>query len=570
MSTKTQKQRFDKTINLLKNEAMGIITSMPNIFQQLDPNLKKLIQSTKTALFDPASAVYTNRDLNLNQILLVGFDMDYTLANYYRQPMEQLQYQLTVEYLVKNKGYPAGIRQLAYDPDLIIRGLVVDRKHGHLLKLDTHDRIWRAMYGRHQLSIEEAAALYANQKIRLGSAQYSSLDSLFAMPEACLYCNLIDYFEERHRKSLSLSPVEPILDQIDHNRIINTAKLFDDVRQSMDAIHSDGSLKSIITQDMPTYINADPDIALTLHKLRAAGKKLFLLTNSYWSYSNCIMSFILGDKLPDYPTWQSYFDMIIVGASKPSFFVDQKPFFEVDTKSHAHMNDQVSSIAVNDAHFDRQKIYLGGNLFDFERMAQCRGEQILYVGDHIYGDIVLSKKESLWRTCLVVEELQSEIEFSIKYARGLNRAVQSDAKRLALDDEIGQRRAILTHIDAALKNSNLKPKQIEPLFEIAKDLRQGIEKSQNSLRKLDEKSFLFQDELERQFHAVWGRLFREQSQLSRFGAQVTYYACIYTSNLTNLLQYSSKHIFRASGDLMSHDIALLNTTQLAKKKYPSR
>ena len=53
--------------------------------------------------------------------------MDYTLANYYRQPMEQLQYQLTVEYLVKNKGYPAGIRQLAYDPDLIIRGLVVSK-----------------------------------------------------------------------------------------------------------------------------------------------------------------------------------------------------------------------------------------------------------------------------------------------------------------------------------------------------------------------------------------------------------------------------------------------------------
>jgi 5'-nucleotidase len=539
---------------------------MANIFQQLDPNLKKLLQSTKATLFDPASAVYTNRDLNLNQILLVGFDMDYTLANYYRQPMEQLQYKLTVEYLIKNKSYPENIRELAYDPHLIIRGLVVDKKKGYLLKLDTHAHIWRATYGRHQLSYEEAVNLYANQKIRLGSSQYSSLDSLFAMPEACLYCNLIDYFEERHKEGASLNPVEPLLMQLDHNPIINTSKLFDDVRQSMDAIHSDGSLKSIITQDIPTYINADPGLALTLHKFRRAGKRLFLLTNSHWSYTNCVMSYVLGGKLPDYATWQCYFDVIIVGASKPSFFVDKKPFFEIDTNSHDHMMDQVGSIAVNDTEFSRQKVYMGGNLFDFERMSKCKGEQILYVGDHIYGDIVLSKKESLWRTCLVVEELQNEINFSIKNAKDLDRASESDAKRLSIDDEIGQRRALLFHIEVAAKNSNLKPKQVEHLLEISNTLRRDLEDSQNALRQLDKKSYLFQDKLERRFHAVWGRLFREKSQLSRFGAQVTYYACIYTSNLINLLQYSSKHTFRASGDLMSHDIALLNTTQLAKKK----
>ncbi len=539
---------------------------MPNIFQQLDLRLKKLLQSTKTAIFDPSSAVYTNRDLNLNQILLVGFDMDYTLANYYHQPMEQLQYQLTVEYLIRSKGYPDDIRELPYDPNLIIRGLVVDKKNGYLLKLDTHDRIWRAMYGRRQLSLEEAADLYANQKIRLGSSQYSSLDSLFTMSEACLYCNLIDYFEERHSQGMSLNPVEPLLDQTDHNRIINTAKLFDDVRQSIDAIHSDGSLKSIITQDMPTYINADPDIALTLHKFRKAGKKLFLLTNSYWSYTNCVMSYILGGKLPEYATWQSYFDIIIVGASKPSFFVDKKPFFEVDTKNPAQMIDQVGSIAVNDAEFSRHKVYMGGNLVDFERMAKCKGEQILYVGDHIYGDIVLSKKESLWRTCLVVEELQHEINFSIKYAKDLDRASTSDAKRLSLDDEIRQRRSLLFHIEVAAKNNDLEPKQIEHLLKISNKLRRELEDSQNMLHKLDKKSYLFQDKLEREFHSVWGRLFREQNQLSRFGAQVTYYACIYTSNLINLLQYSSKHIFRASGDFMSHDMALINTAQLAKKK----
>jgi 5' nucleotidase family len=38
------------------------------------------------------------------------------------------------------------------------------------------------------------------------------------------------------------------------------------------------------------------------------------------------------------------------------------------------------------------------------------GLQVLYVGDHIYGDILRSKKTLGWRTMLVVPELESELE----------------------------------------------------------------------------------------------------------------------------------------------------------------
>ncbi len=37
------------------------------------------------------------------------------------------------------------------------------------------------------------------------------------------------------------------------------------------------------------------------------------------------------------------------------------------------------------------------------------GDRVLYVGDHIYGDILRSKKSSLWRTCMVVQELEREL-----------------------------------------------------------------------------------------------------------------------------------------------------------------
>jgi len=36
------------------------------------------------------------------------------------------------------------------------------------------------------------------------------------------------------------------------------------------------------------------------------------------------------------------------------------------------------------------------------------GDKILYVGDHIYGDILRSKRSLGWRTCLVIPELDNE------------------------------------------------------------------------------------------------------------------------------------------------------------------
>ncbi len=42
-------------------------------------------------------------------------------------------------------------------------------------------------------------------------------------------------------------------------------------------------------------------------------------------------------------------------------------------------------------------------------MAACV-VQVLYVGDHIYGDILRSKKTLGWRTMLVVPELATELD----------------------------------------------------------------------------------------------------------------------------------------------------------------
>ncbi len=42
-------------------------------------------------------------------------------------------------------------------------------------------------------------------------------------------------------------------------------------------------------------------------------------------------------------------------------------------------------------------------------MIGARGKDVLYTGDHIFGDILKSKKQVGWRTFLVIPELTNEI-----------------------------------------------------------------------------------------------------------------------------------------------------------------
>jgi hypothetical protein len=67
------------------------------------------IWSTPSA--DPRSIsigkkVFCNRSLNMRNITAVGFDMDYTLAQYKPETFESLAYHGTIEKLVKDLNYP--------------------------------------------------------------------------------------------------------------------------------------------------------------------------------------------------------------------------------------------------------------------------------------------------------------------------------------------------------------------------------------------------------------------------------------------------------------------------------
>lgn len=57
-----------------------------------------------------------------------------------------------------------------------------------------------------------------------------------------------------------------------------------------------------------------------------------------------------------------------------------------------------------------QKVFQGGAVSDLHAILGITDAAgVLYIGDHIYGDILKSKKAMGWRTMLIVPELQMEL-----------------------------------------------------------------------------------------------------------------------------------------------------------------
>ena len=468
--------------------------------------------------------IYTNRNLRMDAISMVGFDMDYTLAVYSMRNIEELAFHLTLSRLVDAKGYPKSIESLKYDHEFVIRGLVVDKDHGNIFKMDRHNHVGRCYHGRRPLQAEKWRALYQNEKIRLSLPRFAWIDTLFSLPEACLYAEIIEAQEAKG---------EPV----DYHR------LYDDVRATIDEVHRDGSLKTELKKDLAKYIVKDPELAPALHKLRSGGKKIFILTNSLWDYTDAVMTYLLDGQLPEYPSWRGYFDLVVVGAQKPGFFNEHRPFSELN------LDGSVAKPAAEA--LERGRVYEGGNLFDFERLSGHAGENVLYVGDHIYGDIIRNRKSSLWRTCFVVQELEREIAYIEEHGKSAARLTQLEGMRARLDDLINHHKLILNALDRKLEKSPANDLEARRVQEKA-----HLEKLRKALKATLLEGATTQETFERGANAYWGLVFKEGHENSRFGEQVEDYACLYTSRVSNFLYYSPMQFFRSPRDTMPHERAL--------------
>lgn len=470
---------------------------------------------------------FVNRNLRMDQVDLVGFDMDYTLAVYHKRRVEDLSFQMTLDRLVRERGYPVEIGAIRYDPDFVIRGLVIDKETGNIFKVDRHNHVGRCYHGRRRLSREERRAAYRQVRIRLDTPRFAWIDTLFALPEACLYAFIVDRVEAS-------------------GGALDYRKLYDDIRATIDAVHRDGSLKAVLTKDLGHYIVRDPELGPALHKLRSAGKKLLLATNSFHDYTDAVMRFLLDGMLPEYPDWRRYFDFVVVGTRKPDFFTGAEPFLELDRTGTPF--GEASSL-------ERGRAYQGGNLALLEKMTGFSGDRVLYVGDHIYGDIVKSKRTSLWRTCLVVQELEGELAHVERMAPEIRRLHELEALRAGLDDELNQARLSLPALERRLERANggLTPEARASLEEEVRRGKGELERLRRGHRAVAQEADALEARVEDSHNPCWGLLFKEGHENSRFGQQVEDYACLYTSRASNFLYHSPVQYFRAPRELMPHE-----------------
>ena len=109
--------------------------------------------------------VFTNRNLRMDSIQAIGFDMDYTLA-IYTEAVEELVSRLAMERLVEEKGYPSSLLRTEYDPKFPVRGLILDKRKGNIFKMDGHQHVQRAYHGFEKFSREDRRKTYRNTEIR--------------------------------------------------------------------------------------------------------------------------------------------------------------------------------------------------------------------------------------------------------------------------------------------------------------------------------------------------------------------------------------------------------------------
>ncbi|SPP86391.1 cytosolic purine 5'-nucleotidase isoform X2 [Drosophila guanche] len=453
--------------------------------------------------------VFVNRSLHLENIKYYGFDMDYTLAEYKSPQYEQLGFNLVKERLV-SMGYPKEILQFEYDPTFPVRGLWFDTLYGNLLKVDAYGNILVCVHGFEFIKHHQVYELYPNKFLKLDESRVYVLNTLFNLPETYLLACLTDFFNN----SNEFVRVERGIKAGDF--LFTYKSIFQDVRRAVDWVHSDGDLKRRTTQNMAHYVKKDERLPTVLSRIRESGAKLFMLTNSDYTYTNEIMTYLFDfphGATPNEPhrDWKSYFDVIVVDARKPLFFDEGTVLRQVDTKTGG------LKIGTHIGPLQPGQVYSGGSCELFTKFINAKGKDVLYVGDHIFGDILKSKKIRGWRTFLIVPELVRELHVWTDEC-------QLFAELQNLDIKLGD---LYRDLDSSAKE---KP-DISQLRTCIRDVTHKMDMS----------------------YGMMGSLFRSGSRQTFFSSQVVRYADVYAATLLNLIYYPFSYMFRAPAMLLPHE-----------------
>lgn len=459
--------------------------------------------------------IFCNRTLNLRSIRAIGYDMDYTLIHYRTDDWETHAYKHTLR-IFKEQGWPTD--GLEFDPSQMIRGLVVDTELGNVLKANRFGFVKRASHGTRTLSYEEMRKVYSRVIVDLDEPRFKFMNTLFSLSEATLYAQMVDRFDEGKLSG-----------------VLGYDDLYRKVRHTVDYAHLEGRLKGDIIANPDRFVELDERTPIALLDQHHSGKKLVLITNSEWHYSKAMLSYAFDRFLPKKMTWRDLFDVIIVEARKPSFFTQENPAFRL-------VNEDGFLEPVREG-LEEGGMYLGGHAGLVEGCLGVDGDQVLYVGDHIFSDVHVSKNIQRWRTALVLREIEKEIE-AIEAFEGK----RMELERLMVEKERLEREGYELRLTLQRLKHGYGDAEGDP-----DGLRAELEKNRAQLQDLDGRIQPLAITADEMNNNHWGLLMRAGNDKSHYARQVEQYADIYMSRVSSFIDATPFAYLRSARGTLPHD-----------------
>jgi len=188
--------------------------------------------------------------------------------------------------------------------------------------------------------------------------------------------------------------------------------------------------------------------------------------------------------------------------------------------------------------------YMGGSAAQVERDLGIKGDEILYVGDHMFGDVHVSKSTLRWRTALILRELETEVAALESFA-GAERLI---AARM---EEKEQLEAQLSQTRLALQR--LRWQYGPQPAETGAELEARLQDLRNRLLPLDAAIAPLARAAAELTNSRWGLLTRAGNDKSHLARQVERYADVYTSRVSNFLHATPYVYLRSPRGSLPHD-----------------
>lgn len=439
------------------------------------------------------TGIFACSELNLKQIKVYGFSMDETLLNYKKSYME-LFFDTAKNILVDELHYPTEINKLKYDEFFSISGLHFDVKEGFLLKLDANAEVnLSTVYrGKNRLTPKQILKVYHHIKL-----QTSNIEDY----EGTRFLPVADW-----RKSPEVDLISSVIQFFDvHGMNINTKNLYTDFQVALK--QGNNICRQKLVADIQNYVNYDENIKRLFKKLKDHAKKIFIVTNNSDEVFHSGMEFLLGSDYMD------YFDLVIVRAKKPDFFtklsIPVRQLSKEDQKREWH---RVKKLL-------KGEIYMAGNIRTVNDITGWFPREVLYFANSLYSDLANASSEHGWRTCAIIKDLDHEIEIS-----------NQDCTRELLRWVI-----VLNELYQHCHHIISTKEEAEILCSWYKEALGNISIMHGS------------------FNKYFGSTFYSDSHPSLYTERLVRCADLYSSKITNLLQYNLNNHFMPHYKLLPHD-----------------